>query len=483
MSSAQDQYQTLQETCKNFLINTKGKSSNFKFLNDLDEGGFHSANVHLRILLMKNNAQEDDHSNDTMKVFTEIANDDKSLAWTIKSLLERGVMIGQSSVVAFNPSNTYWGESVKVYRLEKKLMIESVWDCSEDDFVLKQIEPIDKELVDNYYRKKDLLQNTKNVYDDVQIVEVGDFESAMVLLSCCKFDVILVEDTDLFHFLRGDSDNMDGMIPSLNAMKNKDGNIISLKEKSRIIKEFRNAVKLNRGPLDKYWVLPIKEGFHELLRKNNIRTTDHRWNIGFGVGPIEHPWEFLYRLNEFIDLQLRLSVYKRETLITFLQYTIDDLKDRLRRRIYKTDGSRNRITETSLFFDGFQDFMGAEYSNSMKRYGARELIERDAIKKDDKSNKSLFATCVRDEFYMKFPIDTELNRLMQRFYCRAAIMYNDRYGRQRLRESFEALRSFVVYHGLSGRDEKMKDGLNFLRMVIDSEFYLYKVGEWMDYYK
>lgn len=483
MSSAQDQYQTLQETCKNFLINNKGKSSNFKFLNDLDDGGFHSANVHLRILLMKNNAQEDDHSNDTMKVFTEIANDDKSLAWTIKSLLERGVMIGQSSVVAFNPSNTYWGESVKVYRLEKKLMIESVWDCSEDDFVLKQIEPIDKELVDNYYRKKDLLQNTKNVYDDVQIVEVGDFESAMVLLSCCKFDVILVEDTDLFHFLRGDSDNMDGMIPSLNAMKNKDGNIISLKEKSRIIKEFRNAVKLNRGPLDKYWVLPIKEGFHELLRKNNIRTTDHRWNIGFGVGPIEHPWEFLYRLNEFIDLQLRLSVYKRETLITFLQYTIDDLKDRLRRRIYKTDGSRNRITETSLFFDGFQDFMGAEYSNFMKRYGARELIERDAIKKDDKSNKSLFATCVRDEFYMKFPIDTELNRLMQRFYCRAAIMYNDRYGRQRLRESFEALRSFVVYHGLSGRDEKMKDGLNFLRMVIDSEFYLYKVGEWMDYYK
>ena len=29
----------------------------------------------------------------------------------------------------------------------------------------------------------------------------------------------------------------------------------------------------------------------------------------------------------------------------------------------------------------------------------------------------------------------------------------------------------------------MKDGLNFLRMVIDSEFYLHKVGEWMDFYK
>lgn len=479
-----DEYIMLQETCKDFLINNnKCTSGCFKFLGDLNDGGFHSANVHLRILLMlmKNNAEEE-HSDDSSTIFTKIVTDDNSLAWTIKSLLEKGVIGSGGTVEAFDPSHTYWGENVKAYRLKKGLTIESVWDCSDDDFVLKQIEPIDKALVENYDRKIAPKQEPSFVYDDVQIVEVGDFESAMVLLSCCKFDVILVEDTDLFDFLRGDGDNMDGMFPSLNKMKGNDGNDIRSEEKTRIINGFRNVVKLNRGPLDKYWVLPIKEGFHKLLREKNIRTTDHRWNIGFGVDPEIHPWEFLYRLNEFIDLQLRLSVYKRETLITFLQYTIDDLKDRMRRRIYETDGSRKKITGTTLFFDGFQDFMGAEYSNFMKRYGARKLIERDAIKVDDKSNKSLFATCVRDEFYSKFPIDTELNRLMQRFYGRAAIMYNDRYGRQRLRESFEALRGFVVYHGLS-EDRKMKDGLNFLRMVIDSEFYLHKVGEWMDYYK
>lgn len=481
-----DEYVKLQETCKGFLINAKDTSGNFKFLNDHKDGGFHSSDVHLRILLMlmKNDAEEK-HLDDSNAVFTIIDTNDNSLAWTIKSLLEKGVIGSGGTAEVFDPSHTYWGERVKAYRLKTGLTIESVWDCSNGDFVLRQKEPIDKELVENYDRKFDPKKDPNKVYDNVQIVEVDDFESAMVMLSCCKFDVILVKDADtaLFDFLRGDDDNMDGRFPSLNQMKDKGGIVISPEEKTRVIKEFRNAVKLNRGPLDKYWVLPIKEGFHKLLRENNIRTTDHRWNIGFGVDPEIHPWEFLYRLNEFIDLQLRLSVYKRETLITFLQYTIDDLKDRLRRRIYETDGSRKGITGTTLFFDGFQDFMGAEYSNFMKRYGARKLIERDAIKENDMSNKSLFATFVRDEFYGKFPIDTELNRLMQRFYGRAAIMYNDRYGRQRLRESFEALRSFVVFHGLSEGDKKMKDGLNFLRMVIDSEFYLHKVGEWMDYYR
>ena len=66
---------------------------------------------------------------------------------------------------------------------------------------------------------------------------------------------------------------------------------------------------------------------------------------------------------------------------------------------------------------------------------------------------------------------------MQRFYCRAAIMYNDRYGRQRLRESFEVLRSFLIYNGLC--DIKLTNGLVFLRVVIDSDFNLSKVTEWM----
>ena len=113
----------------------------------------------------------------------------------------------------------------------------------------------------------------------------------------------------------------------------------------------------------------------------------------------------------------------------------------------------------------------------MKRYGARKLIERDAKKGEDIVNKSLFATYVKEKFYNKFQIETELNRLMQSFYHQSATMFNDRYGRQRLRESFEALRNFIIYNGLG--NPELQKSLGVLRCIIDSDFDLRKASKWV----
>ena len=374
--------ESMEEKYKQYFMGPFCELDNFKFLKkkrDEDDGCFHSADLHLRILLFHYEAPtvDDGESGACFKEVTR--NNQNDLLCIIKNLLEEGSS-DEGSKESFK-ANTYWTEKVKAYRLNKKLAICDVWNYDKGEFVVKKINHLDEELADSCSNKQDS--------EAVQIVEVGDFESAMVLLSCCKFDVILLDKIDLFQFLRDNTCDV-GKLKSLNGTDKNANCIYDAKAKEMMAKEFRDAVKLNRGPLDKFWILPMKEDFHKELRENNIRSTDHRWNIGFGVDPKSKPWEFLYRLNEIIDLQLRLSVYNRKTLTTFLQYTIDDLRDRLRGRAYDPDNKKKRIPETELFFNGFQDFMGAEYSNFMKRYGARNLVERDAMKKSDEANKSLF---------------------------------------------------------------------------------------------
>ena len=64
-------------------------------------------------------------------------------------------------------------------------------------------------------------------------------------------------------------------------------------------------------------------------------------------------------------------------------------------------------------------------------------------------------------------------------------MFNERYGRQRLRNAFERMRVFIAYNKLedSIKDEtennKLRRGLCFLHTVIDSEFNSKIINEWI----
>ena len=248
----------------------------------------------------------------------------------------------------------------------------------------------------------------------------------------------------------------------------------------KYLEQFRDEVKLNRGPLDKYWIVPMtsyNSSFIADLQRRNVSLIDYRWNISQGADPINTPWKFLYKLNEFVDLQLRQSVFWKSQLMTFFQYTCEDLEKCL----------KILPINNSYCFEEFQQFMGAEFANFMKRYGARKIIEHDANSQSP-SEISLFAKYIKENFYNEYNcygVETELNQLMQRFYHRAATMFNERYGQQRLRETFERMRVFIAYNKLEDSIEdniekvKLHRGLRFLHTVIDSEFDSEIIKEWI----
>lgn len=367
-------------------------------------------------------------------------------------------------------SNSYWTENIGAYYVIKRLAINDYWKGKEFD--KGKAQAVEKVMFD---------KDQKSPSEKVQIVQVADMESALVLLGCCKFDVVLLDKTDLFVLLRLGPE-VDAGNPIVEDLIKNNKSALTLES----LKEFLNAVRLNRGPLDKYWVLAMDEDFLQKMQVVDIRLTDHRWNIFIGPDPDSKPSVFLYRLNEIIDLQLRLSVFRIKTLLTFLIYTCEDIKDHVANKVVVYDRGKKmrKVNDDELFFEGFQDFMGAEYANLMKRYGARKLIERDAFKVGDKYNKSLFATFVNKSFYLQRPVEKELIRLMRSFYHQASSMFNDRNGRQRLRESFEALRNFISYNGLVTElvpetSKRFLDGMKFLRAVIDSDFYLIKMKKWL----
>lgn len=320
----------------------------------------------------------------------------------------------------------------------------------------------------------------------VQIVGVRDVRTALLLMSKFKFDMVFCDylldykegdsgprdyATQLFEFL---SHNYKKDIQKEKEQKPQDEAKIKRLE---VLDQLRHDVLDNRGPLDKLWIMPItgfNQTFIQDLYRNQINLIGHKWNISNGADPITTPWQFLYHLNKFIELQLKSCVYTRDKLMTFLQYSGDDLINRIKGKV---DG---------LCFEEFQQFMGAEYSNFMKRYGARKLIERDAVTDGDNSNKSLFAAYIARNFYndSKYTIETELNRMMQGFYHWAATMFNDRYGHQRLRIAFEHMRVFIAYNKLEEDAEdshKLLYSLRFLHAVIDSEFDCKKISDWLKY--
>jgi hypothetical protein len=319
--------------------------------------------------------------------------------------------------------------------------------------------------------------------NNVQIVGVHDIRTALLLLSRFKFDMLFFDylldkksdDEDAREFSRQFFD----FLTSKYAEKARGEKSDEKKKKYNALEKLRLAVLDNRGPVDKFWIMPItgfNQTFIQDIYSSGINLIDYRWNISNGADPITTPWQFLYHLNKFIELQLKSCVYSMEKLLRFLRYTCEDLKD-----------LKERGGDGFGFYD-FQSFMGAEYANFTRRYGNRHLIQRDAdwaegrqndSGKDD--NKSVFATYVWKHLYanLEYRDAIELNRLIQRFLHHTSVMHNDRLGRQRLEETFGQLCFFVetnkhVQSTISNSAIGLSEGFDFhegllsLRTIMDS---------------
>lgn len=425
---------------RNFFLGDKSTlPRKFKFL--VDKGnGFHTDDVNLRILLV-----DDKIGGDSPKD----CNNCENCACVgvcklriIKELLSGGFVLNNTRKTAFC-SKTYWADNVDA-KYSGPIRISQVWDNSSG-----KIE-----------RNNDFVGSLGlKAKSGVQIVGAPDLESALSLLSCCKFDIILLDyllgprsnddptrtySTELFEFLSYGFEKEEN-IPEILEMLRKTSSF-----SDEQLKEFQNNVKLNRGPLDKFWIIPMtsyNSSFITDLQRKHVRLIDHRWNISQGADPINTPWKFLYKINEFVDLQLRSCVFHMDELLEFLTYNCEDFEDLVKRK--------NGDPE---FYD-FQSFMGAEFADFIRRYGNRHLIQRDAVSvlgKESTENESLLSSYVWESFYedRRFRAEIELNRLIQRFLQHVATMHNDRFGRQRLEEAFGQLCFFIE------SNKKIQDCIN-----------------------
>jgi|GEM_PF-6978582 len=319
----------------------------------------------------------------------------------------------------------------------------------------------------------------------VQIVGVRDVRTALLLMSRYKFDMIFCDylldyknenkvERDyikqLFDFLLQDYKDE---IKELRMKENKTDVEKNKLNRLEVLEQLRHDVLDNRGPLGKFWIMPVtgfNQTFIQDLHRSGINLIDYRWNISNGADPITTPWQFLYHLNEFIELQLRSCVYTMEQLLTFLLYTCQDL---------------NTIEENgTVEFDDFQSFMGSEYATLVRLYGNKFPIKRDAVTKNEDINaqyKSVFATYVWKNFYAnqerKYVNEIELYRLLHRFYHRASVMYEDQRGKKLLNDAFSSL-WFFLHSNYKVRKEikknatleelyKKGEGLNKLKEIVE----------------
>ena len=325
----------------------------------------------------------------------------------------------------------------------------------------------------NIYEVIDV-NGTKEKRLNVQIVGVRDVRTALLLMSKYKFDMVFCDylldyknnksgrdyATQLLAFLSYDNKDevkvLDNKIKELTALvENTDDEKKKLK-RLEVLNQLRHDVLDNRGPIDKLWIMPItgfNQTFIQDLYRNRIDLIGHKWNISNGADPITTPWQFLYHLNKFVELQLKQCVYRMDHLLRFLLYTWEDLDAKL----MGNDGRGD--------FYAFQAFMGSEYANFMRRYGNRHIIQRDAYRdnNDVSDEKSVFATYIWNTFYAN-PQNRnviELNRLIHRFFHQAATMHNDRRGQQRLEETFGQLCFFVdtnqKVRDVIGQEEDLND--------------------------
>ena len=321
---------------RDFFIGNSNKLF-FKFLKEMDDEGnrFKTEDVELRVLLLddklgcqkQEKKREPNTDNPKSEYFHNCNNCDNCTGKdtcklrVIKELMSGQFIIDGTKKKAFN-KKTYWADEVDSCCVNQ-IKIENVWELENNQLLPPKNGNIRDEL------NKKLKENSHNV----QIIGVPDLESALALMSCCKFDIILLDyllgertggqtervySTELFEFLifkfRDKDQNykkIENCPDIVQMLANCLNNRLDNDKKMIFLEQLRDEVKLNRGPLDKYWIVPMtsyNSSFIADLQKRNVPLIDYRWNISQGADPINTPWKFLYKLNEFIDLQLRQSV-------------------------------------------------------------------------------------------------------------------------------------------------------------------------------
>lgn len=474
---------------RDFFIYDGSKLSSFDFLGkEKKQNDFHSNKIPMRILVIDDKIGKKKNDENVIsesriicedcsrcKVYKDAQKENKEPCKlnVIRKLLS-GKFIASIEQNKFR-NNTYWSNNVKAFCVDR-VTISDVWQTESNN-------PSKLKINDTWVKNWNTFINCES--DCVQLIGVRDLESALVLMSCCKFDIILLDyllgkrqgnqrgreyGTELFEFMNyefvGNCQDAPDIVKMLQISVIPQGG--GDEQNSFVfLKEFRNKVRFNRGPIDKYWIVPMTSynpSFISDLQRRNVSLIDYRWNISQGADPINTPWKFLHKINEFVDLQLRQSVFWKSQLLTFLQYTCRDFKEQL---------SDNDNVDSC--FNAFQSFMGAEYATFMRLYGGRRDVERDAIIGGEKSNKSFFSTYITQSFYDKseYSIENELNRLMQRFYYTASSMFNESESRNEFLNALEHLCVFIEYTNLydSIKDQKMlREGLQFLRKIIDGRF-------------
>ncbi len=304
----------------------------------------------------------------------------------------------------------------------------------------------------------------------VQIIGVKDVRTALLIMKNNKFDMVFC---DYLLAEKSDGSNDHEHVTQLfdflsHNYKTKIKNCGDEKEK---LEKLRRDALDNRGPINKFWIMPVT-GFNQVfiqdLYNNNINLIDYKWNISNGADPITTPWQFLYHLNEFIELLLKSCIYRMDKLLRFVKYTCEDILELKKKR------------GNDFGFFEFQSFMGSEHANFMRRYGNRHLIQRDAVwdEKENDENKSVFATYVWKKFYAaRENRDViELNRLIQRFLYQASTMHNDKEGQQRIDEAFGKLCHFInrnmkVQKTIKENDDlkkELEEKMNELRSLMDN---------------
>lgn len=295
--------------------------------------------------------------------------------------------------------------------------------------------------------------------NNVQIIGVRDVRTALLLLSKYKFDMLFFD-----YLLDKKDDNCNEREYSIQFFeflstdyeeKAKKEHVEEKRKKYRMLADLKQKVLVNRGPLDKLWIMPItgfNSPFIQNLQNKNVPLISTRWHIENGADPITTPWQFLVKLNQFIELQLKGCVYNMEQLVAFLTCSGANLE-----KIYQRQSGK-----PTCRFHNFQAFMGAELSNFISRYGSCPVIRRDALTESEKNDlkfkyaKSLFSTYVWNTFYTTKDEEKrkqklqlfKFHNLLQFFYQVAATMPEDRNGVKHLREKFRRLRFFIDKNNL-----------------------------------
>lgn len=491
---------------RDFFLTQNNKLS-FKYLlaDPVKSKGFQTNDISLRILLVDDKISISKDASqctrlrkcDNCDTCTEV---NACKLRVIRALLSGEFIRDTTKRDAFK-KKTYWADNVESF-VVNNVGVPEIWE-------------VDGTTNKLYLSNKGVTSTFENgvtkSFNGVQIIGVRDLETALSLMSFCKFDIILLDyllgsrsqidttrtySTELFEFLSYDffkNEKSDVVEFVKDSFRTRYANVypeIDNNKLNNLLKQFQDNVKLNRGPLDKFWIFPMtsyNSSFISDLQSKHVKLIDHRWNISQGADPINTPWKFLYKINEFVDLQLRQSVFWKNQLMTFIQFTGEDFEEQFEKEF-------STPQEDESCFESFQRFMGAEYANLMKRYGTQDLIERDAAG-DGGLSSSPFAGFISKSFYNDFinhGTEIELNRLMRIFYHHAATMFDDRYGRKHLRESFERLRVFIAYNNLDvldtvpGNTETMnpklilRRGLRFLNVVIDSDFNAKTIHDWLN---